>query len=90
VGDGRASRRTEKVQGLELDERTLEAISSRGSDSIARGSKDKARRKEPPSGMNRFFGKTNVTAEAVTYNARSRIEERRPFEAQDKQECLRH
>jgi hypothetical protein len=46
--------------------------------------------REPPSGRNRLCGKTNVTAEAVTYKAKGRIEKRRPFEAQGKQECLRH
>jgi hypothetical protein len=39
--------------------------------------------REPPSGKNLFFRKTYVTAKAVTYKAKGRIEERR-------QECLSH
>jgi hypothetical protein len=76
---------TEKVQGLELDKRTGGKRRSLRAEMIESRAKVKGQgsAREPPSGKNRFFRKTYVTAKAVTYKAKGRIEERR-------QECLSH
>jgi hypothetical protein len=76
---------TEKVQGLALDKRTGGKRRSLRAEMIESRAKVKGQgsAREPPSGRNRFFRKTYVTAKAVTYKAKGRIEERM-------QECLSH